>query len=134
MLLRNLHPTGGLCNGTRILITHLGTRVIRGLIIGGTFEGTIAVIPRRQFPLRTSYAMTINKSQGQTLEQIGVYLPKPMFAHGLLYVTLSRVRSATGIHMMLNDADHGAPAPEMTRNIVYIEIFQDLRIQAPPLT
>ncbi|CAN0881850.1 hypothetical protein LINGRAHAP2_LOCUS14466, partial [Linum grandiflorum] len=68
MLLRNLNPAAGLCNGTRILITHLGNNVIRGLIVGGTFEGTVVIIPhivldytgpnwpftlkRHQYPLR----------------------------------------------------------------------------------
>ncbi|CAN0925705.1 ATP-dependent DNA helicase PIF1 [Linum grandiflorum] len=143
MLLRNLNPAAGLCNGTRILITHLGTNVIRGLIVGGTFEGTIAIIPRivldktdpkwpftlkrRQYPLRLCYGMTINKSQGQTLDQIGIFLPTPVFSHGQLYVALSRVRSAAGIHIVLQDtskADYNC-----TRNIVYTEIFQDLQIQ-----
>ncbi|CAN0904884.1 ATP-dependent DNA helicase PIF1 [Linum grandiflorum] len=145
MLLRNLNPAAGLCNGTRILLTHLGANVIRGLIIGGTFEGTVAIIPRivldytdpnwpftlkrRQYPIRLCYAMTINKSQGQTLEHIGVYLTTPVFGHGQLYVALSRVRSATGIHIVLPADD--APAPETTRNIVYDEIFQDLQNRAP---
>ncbi|CAN0837892.1 ATP-dependent DNA helicase PIF1 [Linum grandiflorum] len=140
MLLRNLNPAAGLCNGTRILITHLGNNVIRGLIVGGTFEGTVAIIPRivldytdpnwpftlkrRQYPLRPCYGMTINKSQGQTLDHIGVYLPTPVFSHGQLYVALSRVRSACGIHIALEDAT--APAPATTRNIVYKEIFEDL--------
>ncbi|CAN0904886.1 ATP-dependent DNA helicase PIF1 [Linum grandiflorum] len=117
MLLRNLNPAAGLCNGTRILLTHLGANVIRGLIIGG------------QYPIRLCYAMTINKSQGQTLEHIGVYLTTPVFGHGQLYVALSRVRSATGIHIVLPADD--APAPETTRNIVYDEIFQDLQNRAP---
>ncbi|CAN0875191.1 ATP-dependent DNA helicase PIF1 [Linum grandiflorum] len=83
MLFRNLNPAAGLCNGTRILITHLGTNVVRGLIIGGSYEGTVAIIPRivldytdpngpftlkrQQYPLHVCYAMTIYKSQGQTL-------------------------------------------------------------------
>jgi ATP-dependent exoDNAse (exonuclease V) alpha subunit len=36
---------------------------------------------RRQFPLRPAFAMTINNAQGQTLQIVGVYLPKPVFGH-----------------------------------------------------
>ncbi|CAN1811772.1 ATP-dependent DNA helicase PIF1 [Linum perenne] len=117
MLLRNLNPSAGLCNGTRILLTHLANNVVRGLIIGGTFEG-------RQYPLRLCYAMTINKSQGQTLEQVGLYLPSPVFSHGQLYVAVSRVRSANGIHVVVENDD--GLASDITRKIVYDEIFEDL--------
>jgi len=37
---------------------------------------------RRQFLIIVSYAMTINKSQGQTLDSVGLYLPKSVFSHG----------------------------------------------------
>ena len=35
MLLRNLNPKHGLCNGTRIVVTKLGSRVIEGVILTG---------------------------------------------------------------------------------------------------
>ncbi|CAN1174081.1 ATP-dependent DNA helicase PIF1 [Linum perenne] len=144
MLLRNLNPSAGLCNGTRILLTHLGDHTLRGLIIGGSHEGTIAIIPRivldktnpnwpftlkrRQYPLRFCYAMTINKSQRQTLEHVGIYLPSPVFSHGQLYVALSRARSVEGIHIILQS--DGTVSETTTRNIVYQEIFEDLRNNA----
>ncbi|CAN1820802.1 ATP-dependent DNA helicase pif1 [Linum perenne] len=83
MLLRNINPAAGMYNGTRVLLTHLGDYVLRGLIVGRNMEG-------RQFPIRICYAMTINKSQDQTLDQVGLYLPKPVFSHGQLYVTVSK--------------------------------------------
>jgi hypothetical protein len=37
---------------------------------------------RKQFPIQLSFAMTINKAQGQTIPTIGIYLPEPVFSHG----------------------------------------------------
>ncbi|CAN1786115.1 ATP-dependent DNA helicase pif1 [Linum perenne] len=118
MILRNLNPSLGLCNGTRVLITKLGHHVLQGIVIGGFFEG-------RQFPVRTCYAMTINKSQGQTMDCVGIYLPKPVFSHGQLYVAVSRVRSADGLHILIGDS--GTNFDSTTKNMVYREIFDDLQ-------
>ncbi|CAG8544460.1 8339_t:CDS:1, partial [Scutellospora calospora] len=47
--------------------------------------------------------MTINKAQGQTITKIGLYLPKPVFTHGQLYVALSRVQSKDNIKVLVKD-------------------------------
>jgi len=43
--------------------------------------------------------MTINKSQRQNISKVGFYLPRslPVFAHGKLYVVVSRVKTEKGI-------------------------------------
>ncbi|KAI8530170.1 hypothetical protein RHMOL_Rhmol11G0034800 [Rhododendron molle] len=48
---------------------------------------------RRQFPVHLAYAMSINKSQGQSVKFVGVDLRTPVFSHGQLYVVLSRCTS-----------------------------------------
>jgi len=94
MLLRNLNQSLGLCNGTRLIVTNLGKNVIEAVIITGTHIGNKVYIPRinlttqgsrwpfvlclRQFPIKVCYSMTINKSQGQTLLNVGIYLRKPV--------------------------------------------------------
>jgi ATP-dependent DNA helicase PIF1 len=40
------------------------------------------ILRHRQFPVRHTFAMTINKAQGQTLKMVGIFLPKPVFTHG----------------------------------------------------
>lgn len=55
---------------------------------------------RKQFPVRLSFAMTINKAQGQTILHAGVYLPEPVFSHGQLYVALSRATARVNIKVL----------------------------------
>ncbi|CAN1180731.1 hypothetical protein LINPERHAP2_LOCUS34934, partial [Linum perenne] len=81
-------------------------------------------IRKRQFLIRICYAMTINKSQGQTLDYVGLYLPRPVFSHGKLYVAVSRVRSTSGLPIRICGTH--PTEKSTTRNIVYQEIFAGL--------
>jgi ATP-dependent exoDNAse (exonuclease V) alpha subunit len=54
-------------------------------------------VKRRQLRLRLAYAVTFNKAQGKTLRRAVVDLENPAFAHGQLYVALSRVARSTDL-------------------------------------
>ena len=134
MLLRNIGPKNGLCNGTRMVVVRCGTRIIEAKILTGEKAGNLEFIPRisltpsssefpfrmsrRQFPVRLAYAMTINKSQGQSVKFVGVDLRTPVFSHGQLYVALSRCTSFDRISVLLPDRDI-----DTTANVVYPEIL-----------
>lgn len=138
MLIRNIDQTRGLCNGTRLQIIQMSNHVLNCKILTGKCAGDNVFIPRlslipsnstlavkfqrRQFPLIVSFAMTINKSQGQTLSHVGIFLPKPVFSHGQLYVALSRVTNRCGIKILIK-GEEGEDTTK-TNNVVYKEVYQ----------
>ena len=56
--------------------------------------------------------MMVNKSQGQTISNVGVYLPAPVFSYGQLYVTMSRATSRTNIKILTLPPDAEAQEEE----------------------
>lgn len=134
MLIQNLNISEGLCNGTRLLILELGNNILRCKILAGDKLGEIVFIhrvtlyckndypftfKRRQFPLKLAFAMTINKSQGQTFDKIGIDLRKDVFTHGHLYVGFSRVRSWEGLKIYLGNQRNC----EVVKNYVFKELY-----------
>ena len=65
--------------------------------------------------------MTINKSQGQSLKHVGVYLPTPVIFHGQLYIAVLRVTSKEGLKILITDED--GEDTNVTSIVVYEEVF-----------
>ncbi len=135
ILLHNLDPLARLCNGTRLIVRRFMMQVVEVEIITRKGAGNVAFIPRikfisdnnglpftfvrKQFPLRLAYAMTINKSQGQTLFHVGLHLADDVFSHGQLYVAFSHAKAPVNIKVQLPDTMHGQSG--LMRNVVYEE-------------
>jgi len=135
LLLRNLNQSIGLCNGMRLIVKRLGQRVIEAEIITRNNVGKRVFIPRiimspsetnwpfvlrhRQFPIRVAFAITINKSQGQTFNNVEIYLPSLVYSYGQLYVAISWVTSSANIKIF-----SGQSPDRYMRNVVYKEVLE----------
>ena len=135
MILRNLDAANGVCNGSRGILIRYAQRVMEVELITGDHIGHKVFIPRisnypteeqvafkfsrRQFPVRLSFAMTINKSQGQTVKHVGLDLRRPVFTHGQFYVGVSRVTSMSNIKAIWE----AEKVEAKTKNIVYTEVL-----------
>jgi hypothetical protein len=76
----------------------------------------------RQFPVRLAFVMTINKSQGQSIINVGIDLRSPVFSHGQLYVALSCCTSSNRIKVVFPEDSNTTN----TSNIVYKEVLSGL--------
>ena len=134
ILLRNLNPSEGHVNGTRYTVQNLLPHVIDAISISGSNVGSKIFIPRiwlmsadttlpfelkrKQFPVKLAYSMTANKSQGQTLEFVGIYIAREFFSHGQLYVAMSRVGNMDCVKILFKKENM-----YHVRNVVYPEVL-----------
>ena len=85
MLLRNIDPANGHCNGTKYVIKRMTENVLDAVVASGKHAGKRLFIPRislstdnldaysmtrKQFPVRLAFGITANKAQGQTLKKL----------------------------------------------------------------
>ena len=111
MLRRNIDVKGGLVNGaigtvleihpSRISIKfdHLIEPCDIKRVSGKFLVMRNCYVQRTQFPLILAYAVTIHKCQGLSLDCAIIDLSEKIFADGMAYVALSRVRSLDGLHL-----------------------------------
>lgn len=150
-LLINLDQRQNLCNGTRFIVEELYQNVIKlkrlhefqnkrssvflpRMLMKSDDIPVCGTIERYQFPVTLACAMTINKAQGQTVEKLGIYLRKPVFAHGQLYVAISRARRMRDVSVCVVPGPGQGPPRGMrggkssnhtisTKNIVYRQVL-----------
>ena len=135
MILRNMDPESGVCNGTRGILTCRSQCVLEICLLTGDSAGQTVFLPHIntspadellpfklfccQFPARLAFSMTINKSQGQSLKDVGISFLSPVFTHGQFYVAISHVTSVNNIKAIWPS---NSPEP-ITKNVVYPEVL-----------
>ena len=68
--------------------------------------------------------VSVQMCQGQSLNQVALYLPRPVFTHGQLYVAMSRVTTPNGLRILDETSDMNGE--DGVTNIVCKEIFKDV--------
>ncbi len=138
MVMRNLSFDDALVNGSKVVIRKVSQRLIEADLIHDGYRTKTVLIPRinfvfqpsrspvkilrRQFPLRVAYCLTFNKSQGQTLDRVGLDLRNDVFSHGQLYVALGRVRNRRSIRVLVSP-ERMQNGKALAKNIVYKELL-----------
>ena len=115
MLRRNIDTKAGLVNGAIGTVTAIAAHHITVKFdhLSESFDiekvkGKFMVMKnyyvyRKQFPIILAYAVTIHKCQGLSLDCAIIDLSDSVFAPGMAYVALSRVRSLCGLHLVAFD-------------------------------
>ncbi|KAG7566906.1 hypothetical protein FFLO_01285 [Filobasidium floriforme] len=102
---------------------HRGKTVLIPRIALDTVTKTLPVkLQRLQFPVRLAFASTINKAQGQSLDNVGIDLSSPVFGHGQLYVAFSRATHPGRLTVLLEDSRYGLE--RKVKNVVYSRMVE----------
>ena len=143
ILMRNLNQKRGHCNGTRYIVTQVPSRIIYAtkLVFNANDPNATIMIPKIpihanqddllfilkwiQWPVQIAYVVSMNKSQGQTFNKCGLLLPNSVFAHGQLYVGLSRYGEPNNFFIYFNQDEYSCLPNDKfhTINVVYPEVL-----------
>ena len=138
MLLQNLYLNQGLYNSTCLIITQILLCCIKACILSSKFAGQLYMLLRIkltsivrellflviqvQFPICLSFAITINKLQGQSLTTISINLCYIVFTYGQLYIAMSYVTTIAGLLVLLPTLSN-SEGSYIVINIVYLEVL-----------
>jgi hypothetical protein len=144
MLLKNLDPSRGLCNGARMILREVSapTGPVLSLRCTLVSNGAEVIIQktnnqpdpkkvglsfrRIQFPVALAFSATVNKAQGQTLAKAALDLTTGQcFAHGQMYVAFSRVARMDNIKVAPCITSHGTSHYEF-QNPVFRELLREV--------
>ncbi|XP_028301369.1 uncharacterized protein LOC114462606 [Gouania willdenowi] len=138
MLLQNFDQQNGHCNGSRYIIEEILPHLLVTKSLIGVNAGRTLLIPRitlipsdnifpftlrrKQFPVRPCFAMTVKKSQGQSLQRVGVFSTRDFFSHGQFYVAASRVGRSNRLRILVLD-EETKKKRHFLSNVVYTEVL-----------
>jgi hypothetical protein len=148
ILIRSLNPNKGFCNGTRCIIRQIKNNLLHASQLNASPNSPDILIPRipmksdqtkknfvpftrRQYPILLAYYLTFNRSQGQTLDSVGLFLPCSVHTHGQFYTGTSRCGDPQKIYIYANQQEFEHLQPQLdpnknyTKNIVWPELFDD---------
>lgn len=108
----NIDLDSGICNGSQGIITCIeeqgGSILIEVRFTNGITRSIephwwqseeYPCIAIKQYPLLLSWAMTIHKIQGATMDMAEIDIGNSIFEFGQTYVALSRIRSLNGLYL-----------------------------------
>jgi len=150
ILIRNIAPQDGLTNGTKLRLLCVRGRLLEVQAFGadGSLLPEVHLLPRlwfdfylpktfvrvrrRQFPVVVGYAFTCHRAQCQTLDFVGLDATVDVFAHGALFVSLSRVRRAADLCVFVGgkaaqqQPQQQPPPPLQLINVVFRSLLRDV--------
>jgi hypothetical protein len=135
-------------NGDRGIVQSISLYRLGIHMITGSCAGRIVHLPRTkftpasgsmkmemsrlQFGVAVAFAITVSKSQSCGFKHVGIWLNDHLFAHGQLYLALSRINvSANGEFTLLFASRNNVMKDErgvFARNLVYEEVLQAYHI------